>query len=442
MKKVCRKPEIHCCVVDDHCDVVPFLQHFQRLYFGRGLGKLKALVVHVDAHPDLSVPSSNLSESVHDWNDPDNLYDILLEEEGGIAEFMIPLIYQDIFSQVVWVRSPWASQLPNGTCTFSVSRKPVRVNYKTPYYLDEAVFGEISPRDKAFDITLTTCVATDKVQWVTDAPAKTMASTAHFTEQPLVYAHSTNGTWVLDICLDYFTTHNPFMVEVVDMVIAGGWQETDVQVLKQALLWLLTNMSYRCDLTLVDYEIQRKLCLSKWVEAFSLPPGEGTTLLWTAIDKNPSDPGVPEFVHTFFGTLWAQVPRNACLKIGEYKHLLLLPHHPVSDEARIAAMLVELKTFVCGILASTRVPPICITIARSVSDGYTDSSIADSLQLKVTTMVRNAISDTLQVDVDIVCHDLSDECIEAAHDLFASSEERQSITGSITFVSNMISKLS
>lgn len=442
MKKVCRRPEIHCCVVDDHCDVVPFLQHFQRLYYGRGLGKLKALVIHVDAHPDLSVPSSTLSESVDDWNDPDSLYDILLEEEGGIAEFLIPLAYQDIFSQIVWVRSPWALQLPDGTCTFSVSRKPVRVNYKAAYYLDEAVFAEISPKEKAFEITLTTCLATDEVQWVTDAPAKTMATTAHFTDQQLVYAHNSIRTWVLDICLDYFTTHNPFLVEIVDMVIAAGWIEADVQVLKRALHWLLTNMTYRSDFTLADYEIQRKLCLSKWVEAFSLPPGEGATLLWTLIDKNPSDPGVPDFVHDFMGTLWMRIPRNACLKIGEYKHLLLLPHHPVSDEARIGAMLVELKSFVCGLLASIRAPPICITIARSVSDGYTDSSLADSLQLKVTTMVRNAISETLQVDVDIVCHDLSDECIEAAHDLFYSSEERQSIAGSISFISNMISKLS
>jgi hypothetical protein len=76
---------VHCCIVEDHCDILPFLRACWRkkLFTSSDL-----LLIHFDAHPDLAVPSTT---TVQDWLNLDQLHDTLSEDECGISEFLIPL---------------------------------------------------------------------------------------------------------------------------------------------------------------------------------------------------------------------------------------------------------------------------------------------------------------------------------------------------------------
>ena len=139
-----------CYFAEDHCDIVPFIHSFYRAK--KVQHDNKVVLIHFDAHPDLSIPSTTTQiNTLESWKDTENLYDIL-SEEGGIAEFILPLCSTGLISQVVWLRSEWCDQLPDGEVSFHVKEVEVdcvatrknnkmqpHVTYQTAYYLDEGV---------------------------------------------------------------------------------------------------------------------------------------------------------------------------------------------------------------------------------------------------------------------------------------------------------------
>ena len=63
---------------DDHCDIVPFIHSFYR---AKKISLLDndIFFLHIDAHPDLSIPSASESLTINQMNDVDTLYDLLCE---------------------------------------------------------------------------------------------------------------------------------------------------------------------------------------------------------------------------------------------------------------------------------------------------------------------------------------------------------------------------
>jgi len=78
---------IHCCIVEEHCDIVPFLHALIRASM---LPMSNILLVHVDAHPDL-VPIDP-PRFFRDLSDT-SLFEDAMNCDGGIAEFILPLAY-------------------------------------------------------------------------------------------------------------------------------------------------------------------------------------------------------------------------------------------------------------------------------------------------------------------------------------------------------------
>ena len=83
---------IPCCIVDDHCDVIPFLH---ACWQAKKIQFADLALLHVDSHPDLVVPACSVTE----MHDKELLYD-LLEETGGISEFILPLHATNVW--MVW----------------------------------------------------------------------------------------------------------------------------------------------------------------------------------------------------------------------------------------------------------------------------------------------------------------------------------------------------
>ena len=99
---------LRCHVVDDHCDA---LKHIHAAIRRRALPFEGLSMMHWDAHPDLMVPRNMAATTCFR---PQELYDALGASEGGIAEWILPMVFQGHLSKLWWIRPPWARQFMDG----------------------------------------------------------------------------------------------------------------------------------------------------------------------------------------------------------------------------------------------------------------------------------------------------------------------------------------
>lgn len=83
-----RVAPLRCHVVDDHCDA---LRHIHAAIRKGALPFTDLRMMHWDAHPDLMVTPDMPAATCFC---PHDLYDALEAAEGGIAEWILPLVYQ------------------------------------------------------------------------------------------------------------------------------------------------------------------------------------------------------------------------------------------------------------------------------------------------------------------------------------------------------------
>ena len=103
-------------VVDDHHHVLPEIHLAIRQ---RKLAFKEICIVHFDAHPDLCVTDQMHADVVFK---PHELYQHLDDSSGGIAEFILPLVYAGHVNQVIWVKPPWSTQFELGRHAFHVGK--------------------------------------------------------------------------------------------------------------------------------------------------------------------------------------------------------------------------------------------------------------------------------------------------------------------------------
>jgi len=146
--------------------------------------------------------------------DPQALYEVLDGSRGGNAEFILPAVFAKHVTKVTWVRPPWARQLPDGVHRFHVGVEKasacLRVTLPAVYYLDEGLHCALEDMiaDSVAALELRVCPVGDSETLLPKRPAA-----------------EGSGGWLLDICLDYYSTGNPFL-EAVETV-AGGREARD-----------------------------------------------------------------------------------------------------------------------------------------------------------------------------------------------------------------------
>jgi hypothetical protein len=156
--------------------------------------------VHFDSHPDLTLPPA-LNASI--VRDPQALYEFLDDSEGGNAEFILPAVFAGHVTRVTWVRPQWARQLPDGLHRFHVGVEKasacLRVSLPAVYYLDEGLHCALEGMEagSVTALELRVCSVEDSE---TLLPKRSPAD-------------GSSG-WLLDICLDYYGTLNPFLESV------------------------------------------------------------------------------------------------------------------------------------------------------------------------------------------------------------------------------------
>jgi hypothetical protein len=179
---------IPCCLVDDHCDVVPFLH---ALWRAKKISCENLVFFHVDSHPDLVPPPA----SVQDLTNIATLYD-LLDGEGGISEFILPLCLNNHLERIVWLHQSFCDQFPDGHLPFYLGDNcdgRACVSLEESYYYDEGLVYAKEELQFSHLIDFTSCCESS------------------FDSSCLGEDKSTK--WILDICLDYFSVCNPFIIE-------------------------------------------------------------------------------------------------------------------------------------------------------------------------------------------------------------------------------------
>lgn len=424
--------DLHCCIVEDHCDVVPFLHACMRKKICCPTKKL--LFVHFDAHPDMSVPTTT---KLSDWNNLTSLHDTLEDDVCGISQFIVPMVANEIISKVVWIRSPWSDQIDDGSYHYHVGdlispssgdgdvRRDAAVSLAVDYYVDDDSYRPESELH----------MATAKTVNLTVACLGTLQS---LETHVIDVASDDNVCWVLDICLDYFSTLNPFLPELEsalrqDLLATTSHDPTQALTVVQNMFKFMPFRrcpSIGCDIRQMrtcildllkqvlistrkeDKEEEKKNVLVEDTQGDSKRPRYCNDIdhvvfddillaLSTLYGQGDYDAHVCPFLlllpHLSFST------RKLIHEIGS---AVLLPHHN-SDEEEINLLVAQMKTFietvcikavqttsscVSGGIARSLGRPTVVTIARSAVDGFIPSHVVDGIQDKVLNVLRELLS--------------------------------------------------
>jgi len=428
-----RNGHLHCCIVEDHNDIVPFVQACIRKKL---CAASDLLFLHFDAHPDMAVPTTT---RLDDWLNLSHLHDALEADVSGISQFVVPLVADGILSRVVWVRSPWSDQLADGRHRFHVGDvcsvdsgssggRSAAVTLPTAYYLDDDSYRPATDLRDPRPVDLTVVAVTDHEETFS------------------IGDDAAEGGWILDICLDFFSTLNPFkpMIEEAlarDLSPAADGGECTVaaalEVLENAYRFLPFRHATHADDGEADGRARRQLrdrCYALLERLLKLPP--------TAVaDSDDDAPPAKRTRHTtpssaedelaaLYGpdrahhvralaTLaprLSSATRDLVLDVGP---ATLLPHHPSSD-AEITALLAQMNAFLRAARAGGRPlgRPALVTVARSAADGFTPAAEVDALQERVIGAVRDLLATHWGDGGELIVHDLTEDAAARAYTMF------------------------
>ncbi|XP_064641012.1 UPF0489 protein C5orf22 homolog [Lineus longissimus] len=120
-------------IVDDHDEVLP---HLYRAIGSKHLPFEAIKFVHLDSHPDLSIPYHFLADDVFDR---EKLFYAI-----SIENWILPAAYAGHIGHVIWVKPPWATQMQNQTTDFFIGKHTssgkIRVSCDDNYFLDEVLY--------------------------------------------------------------------------------------------------------------------------------------------------------------------------------------------------------------------------------------------------------------------------------------------------------------
>ncbi|XP_015188449.1 PREDICTED: UPF0489 protein C5orf22 homolog isoform X1 [Polistes dominula] len=98
-------------IVENHDEVLPFIY---RCIGSRHLPFNGNIFIHLDSHPDMLISKYMPAENV--WDKEKLFADISIEN------WIMPAVYAGHFRYLIWVKPPWAKQLPDGVLEFFIGK--------------------------------------------------------------------------------------------------------------------------------------------------------------------------------------------------------------------------------------------------------------------------------------------------------------------------------
>ncbi len=337
---------LHVGVVNDHHDIIPFLHALMR----RRIISQGMAMIHFDSHADLCCPSTRLKSPETAWADKHKLYyDVLGDSRTAISEFLIPLMYRGDIGCVHWVRPQWQEIGLNDPgdesfdfdVGFDNNNQPL-VSIGCSYYLEEGSYSPEPLREKR-RVSVRTCHAESLCN------DKDQSLTKNVEAVP----------WILDVCLDYFSTLNPFLPALERGLRADLGSDAEAKEALVNIEGMFKNMPFRCigdedprELRVRVLEALERLLLEEHGEQHFL-------------ELSPSP-----YSEAFVNHTLTHLSASTKALLNEAGMCVLLPHHPSSDAevhqllAAFKATMQKLRRSQTNLLPA----PACVTIARSVGE--------------------------------------------------------------------------
>ncbi|CAE1177156.1 UPF0489 protein C5orf22 homolog [Acanthosepion pharaonis] len=408
-------------IVDDHDKVLPFIH---RAIGSKRLPFSGTTIVHFDAHPDLLIEAHLKATDTFNKN---HLYSSV-----SIATWLVPLLYAGHIKTVIWVKPPWAHQIPDGKCEFWVGECKetgyIKLTCTENYFLSESLYvSEEQLINKKF-VTLFT-VTVEPQEWPTsptlnsdsedsdcsfnssstnqeDQKSTTRSCPLFFTEQktpknipqqldlnssenqttikinkssspinftPELFAElGPTNDLILDIDLDFFSTKNPFLEVYTDR---------QYQLLKK--LYEFTKPKDSSHEALKECVQSRSKQLQKLEQMFHI------------LDKNPKAP-IDQSIQRW--DILEALVEDLQISADDVDYILVhdagctcddteLPHH-ISTDAQIDILMQH-----TGTILSCLPQPTIITIARSSEDEYCPPVQVDAIQQSLLQMLTDHYPD-------------------------------------------------
>lgn len=403
-------------------------------------------MLHFDSHSDLSIPRS----SCNDWYDKSTLLD-LLQLEGGISEFLIPLLYVDQLSSVIWIRPEWSKDEFGIDADYSFcvgddeANNIAKSSLKSLYYIDDDVFCE---QENMLPSSIKTCCV--KIITVTST-VESVPISCHHNIDKASSLEQEGQHWVLDICLDYFGVCNPFLKDIRDHLAADFTtlgSIVDGMTISQCidlLIKALRLLRFRqCNTihSLSSHSISnlKTQVLQSLASIFLYDyVSQSSATAYTYNDVIYSD-DLKQLINICFATeesnllvyqfikLMSQLSLITRQLINKYANLVFLPESSGDKELN--------QTFTSNFVNDVKkyqpfpCPPSAITIAMSVDDGYTPRDSSKQLLDQILMSIRLHLIPFWQSrSEDFIVHDLSksEDAVSDAYALFLNKTCRQYI---------------
>ena len=191
-------------IVEDHNEALTWIY---RQIGAKRLPLHGTSLLHFDSHPDLLLPSGLRAEEA--------ICRETLLPRLSIGDWILPAVFAGHIGDVIWIRPPWAPQLPEGEmrCTIGETRDgEVRLDSQHPYFVSELLYAptEELQNTRTFTILVVTLGGEEATT------AKAVAELA---------PRLRDIPYILDIDLDFFSTHDPFRAMLPEAGVHARLQE-------------------------------------------------------------------------------------------------------------------------------------------------------------------------------------------------------------------------
>jgi hypothetical protein len=318
-------PEVVICGPHDRA-----LAHWIAAVTSGRLPREGVTVVHVDAHPDLSLPRAPFPRGFRD-----DARAVLAHTH--IASFQLAAVRMGFVDEIVWLRPRWAETFPDGPRTFQMGELAsgeLAVDDPSDHYvLDEGWAPGAALRD------------TQPVQFRV-IPLDTAAQTGLLAASPVI----------LDIDLDVFATRNPY----ADRLRRAGFTDADLDALRR--IFTPSGLALASDPATRVAEVR---ALTDAVAA--LANGEWTSLPSALVVFWQRGIGPGDLASLYEITSRASLSAASLDALfADARQVIGLPER-AADPAEIAATAQQIR----ALLETGALRPALVTIARSVGDGFT-----------------------------------------------------------------------
>jgi hypothetical protein len=335
-------------IVEDHNDVV---EPIHRAIGSKRLNFSNLILVHFDSHPDLGIPQQN-------FNADDVFNKAKLYEHLSIENWIMPIVYAGHFTDIVWIKPQWSTQIDLGEYKQIIIGKnkftnTIQCNCRESYFITDLLYANERDLVNCKEFNLHVYDFDQIVSMPTDNN-----SLFH-----LLNRYSSRQI-VFDIDLDFFSTMNPFIEilgENYNQFLAFYEHTQPNNLLREH-----KNSEDQFD---HFYDLYKKEKLENLTKILSLLTSPSVNSLNELINCNKDS---IDILHSY------------CSSLDDRP----LPHH-ISTQNEIDKMMDNFKLFLNIFFNNNSKNPGLITIARSSIDDYCPVDKVDQLQNDVIQIIQS-----------------------------------------------------